>query len=506
MKYQSPVTSHQSFLAFVSVICLAFVSFSSLAQAVTISNKYVNVEIDTPVGITQFNGATIVNDFYFIGKATSPTTTFDVKYKVTLTEAASEAGCVLVAPVPAADTEEKHAGGLVVSYTLEGKVKGEKKIEGNIYFLPVEIKVNETAKEEDDFVAVSKGEDEDLATDFSVKLTGTDGVTAALSVKAGDGDIKFKDTELAFESGKEVKTKLWGITPSSDRDKTIIEITLTKEYKELGKIEENVTVFEGVKVEFKGTFVANVNSMAEGWRPNNTENPIEFGQDVRDYTSRIYFQDGDQGGLRRDWTEAPEVLIKKVETITPNIILTKNEDPLHESQISMLSGRFEPGALNPRQNEHIYDFKVELRESKTGDKYGVGEVDNVNATKHYPNPDGDYPDPLADWTTKEQIEERINIEHSDTPFEIRGYYIDDSDRWITLADFTMIRQQWKNSHLVFSKSADVKKSIAMKGILGSQEIKSTPEVSIRMDIERYNIWYLSGDIKNGIITTGTLPK
>jgi hypothetical protein len=165
------------------------------AASKTLFNQYVNVKIDTPTGISQFTGVTIVNDFYFIGKAKSPTTTFNVKYEVTLTDKAKAAGCVLVAPVPAADTEENMTGGLVTSYTVERKVKGEKKIEGNIYFLPVEIKVNDTAKEEDDFVAVSKGTDDDLATDFSVKITGTDGVTAELKVKPVtpvDGAIKFK--------------------------------------------------------------------------------------------------------------------------------------------------------------------------------------------------------------------------------------------------------------------------------------------------------------------------
>ena len=62
----------------------------------------------------------------------------------------------------------------------------------NIFLLPVEIKVNETAKEEDDFVAVSGVGDEDLATDFSVKITGIDGVSASLSLKNTDGNIVFK--------------------------------------------------------------------------------------------------------------------------------------------------------------------------------------------------------------------------------------------------------------------------------------------------------------------------
>jgi hypothetical protein len=75
------------------------------------------------------------------------------------------------------------------------------------------IQVNETFEEEDDLVIVSDGTKEDWSTDFSVKVTGDAGLTASLKVEGTDGDINFKDTELALENGKEVKTKLWGGHP-----------------------------------------------------------------------------------------------------------------------------------------------------------------------------------------------------------------------------------------------------------------------------------------------------
>jgi hypothetical protein len=92
---------------------LIYVTLTLGASALTISNQYVNVKIDVPTDISQFAGVTLVNDFYFIGKAKSPTTTFNVKYEVTLTKKASDAGCVLVAPIPAANTKENITGGLV---------------------------------------------------------------------------------------------------------------------------------------------------------------------------------------------------------------------------------------------------------------------------------------------------------------------------------------------------------------------------------------------------------
>ena len=188
---------------------------------------------------------------------------FKVNYKVVLKDPAK---CTLITPDPA-NGEKSTSGGIVTSYKVQFKVNGEKKMGGNIYFLPVEIKVNNTSKEEDDFVAVSKGTDEDLATDFSVKLTGTGGVTAELRVKPADGGIKFKDPLLTLTSGAEVKTKLWGIKTSSDRDKTIIEITLKKGSDTLGVIEEDVTVFEGVEIRYEGRTYGNLDTREFGRRP-----------------------------------------------------------------------------------------------------------------------------------------------------------------------------------------------------------------------------------------------
>ena len=134
--------------------------------------------------------------------------------------------------------------------------------------LPVEIKVNDTIKEEDDFVAVSKDiTDEDLATDFSVKVSAMGGLTADLKVKGADGGIKFKEQTLMLTDGVEAKTKLWGISPSSAKEKTIVEITLKKDGKEIGKIEEDVTVFEGVEVRYEGRTYSNIDTREFGRRP-----------------------------------------------------------------------------------------------------------------------------------------------------------------------------------------------------------------------------------------------
>jgi len=67
------------------------------------------------------------------------------------------------------------------------------------------------------------------------------------------------------------------------------------------------------------------------------------------------------------------------------------------------------------------------------------------------------------------------------------------------------RQQWENSDLVFAKEDMTKKSILVKGMLGAQEMKSNPASSIRCDLERFNIWFLNGNVEEGLLTSEPLP-
>ncbi len=394
------------------------------------------------------------------------------------------------------------AGGLVPDITLKVDGLDYPGAEAKALLLPVEVLVNETEKEEDDFVAVSAGTDQDLATDFSVKVTGVDTVTATLSLKNTDGNLDFKDATLNLTDGVAAKTKLWGITPSSDRDKTIIVILLKKDGKELAKIEEKVTVFEGVNIEFEGTFVANVNSIPEGWRPNPAipAEAVASTQDVDEYVGFLQFQDGDQFNKRRSWTPAPTVTIQKVETVRPKIILTAAHEVLIGSQISAKSGFFQPGAVpDARKDEYIRNFKIELRKAAGGDIYASAEIDAADETAHLEHPSGDLAS-LAGWTLQADIEAKIDADTA--PPEIKSYY---KSEWLQVEYFLPIRQQWINRKLKFLKMPMTQKSFAIKGILGSQELKSTPDSSIKLDLQRYNIWYLSGEIKNGLLTTEVVP-
>lgn len=136
---------------------------------------------------------------------------------------------------------------------------------------------------------------------------------------------------------------------------------------------------------------------------------------------------------------------------------------------------------------------------KGGDIYATASIDNSNATAHKPHPSGDF-GVMQGWANQAEIEGKIN--GSSGGDEIKSYY---KSRWITLRDFLKTRQQWKNSNVVFQKGAEIKKSIALKGVLGSQNLKSTPASSIKCDLQKYNIWYLSGEIKDGKLSTNLNP-
>lgn len=122
-----------------------------------------------------------------------------------------------------------------------------------------------------------------------------------------------------------------------------------------------------------------------------------------------------------------------------------------------------------------------------------------NNTAHQKHPGGDLP-LLGGWDTKANVEAKIN---ADTALlAIKDYY---KLKYSTVTDFLTFRQQWKNSHFAVSKGNNIKDSLAARGLIGAQEIKATPESGIMMDLQRFNVWYLKGDISNGMITNGTLP-
>jgi len=88
-----------------------------------------------------------------------------------------------------------------------------------------------------------------------------------LSLKTADGVVKFKDASLTLANGVESKTKLWGLSPSSAQNLTLIKVTLKEGTTVLGSFDEDSTVFEGVEIQFDGKCYSNLDVREFGRRP-----------------------------------------------------------------------------------------------------------------------------------------------------------------------------------------------------------------------------------------------
>ena len=212
------------------------------------------------------------------------------------------------------------------------------------------LKINGTSRGDDDFIAVSNGVDEDLATDFSIENTDLAGFTAELSVKnsAGDaGDIKFKDASITFSGTGVAQTKLWGVKTSKARNSTSILIKIKKPNGDplppVAGIEAKVTVFEGIQINFGGKFYCPVDTREFLRRPSDgiVKNPAaqepfhivppEFAakpyfdaamdEDTRDVSGKLVFSEGDQGVTMRTWAPEPAVTVYGILTKEPYVIL-----------------------------------------------------------------------------------------------------------------------------------------------------------------------------------------
>ena len=384
--------------------------------------------------------------------------------------------------------------------------------------LPVEVKVNDTIKEEDDLVPLSKGTDEDLATDFSVKISGMDGLTADSKVKGADGGIKFKDQILTLTDGVEAKTKLWGTSPSSAKDKTIIEITLKKGGEELRKIEEEVTVFKGAKLEFEGNYYINIDSRDWARRPwdNRAEpkakpaNParikgyadaeiaartaaelvlykkavdqsLSFG-----YESAISFKDGDNPAIPKykPWKDNLEVKITKVIAKQPSFEIT--DDQMKGAVISMMKGHLD----GPDADETLVDPEIAIADFLT--------LENVTA-----NTNIDSKANGAVTVTAAQVLAQIAAARGGGHDELLDYLANPTspigNRSAALAFFSSRRFEWKNDTFEVKKGAKFKDSFAARAIKGERE--NGGKVEAKWIFTGWNEFKFQGDLEEAVIET-----
>ena len=382
-----------------------------------------------------------------------------------------------------------------------------------INLLPVEVKVNDTIKEEDDLVPVSKGTDEDLATDFAVKISGMGGLTADLKVKGADGGIKFKDQILTLTDGVEAKTKLWGTSPSSDKDKTIIEITLKKGGEELGKIEEEVTVFKGVKLEFEGNFYINVDTrefVRRPWdgradpKPNSkgdmtgntafmtavigasptaaeiaafkkaVDQSFSFG-----YESAISFKDGDNAAIPsyKPWKDNLEVKVTKVMAKQPSFEIM--DDEIKDAVISLKKGHLE----GPDATETLVDPELEIADFLTLEKVANNTKIAFKANAGQP-------------VTAAQVTAQIAAARGTGYDELMDFF---APRAASLAGFSGMRFEWKNDTFEVKKEAKIKDSFAAKAIKGEKE--NGGKVEVKWLFTKWNEFKFQGDLDEAVIET-----
>ncbi len=395
--------------------------------------------------------------------------------------------------------------------------RGKPDIDGATLYacrIPVKIRVNETDKQEDDLVAVSKSVDEDLATDFSVKVSGVDGLTAELSLKDANGSLKFKDKTLNFPNGTEAKTKLWGVTHSSAKDKTIIVVTLKKDGKELGKIEEAVTVFKGVRIEFGGNYYINVDT--RDWRrrpwdgrvdpkPNTKFNLTKFtgymdvditltptaiqladykkavDQDATfGYQSAISFNENDNSAIPhyKPWKGALKVKIDKVSSLKPPFDLT--DDPMINEKI-----RMKKGVLDglPDGAEKLLDPQIEVS--------NYFSLDKTTVTKSIKK---EREDPQS--VSERDILDRIDREMGKGYDELSTYF---KTRPKDYASFSGRRYEWKNDSFEVQKGTSIKNSFAAKSIRGEKENRE--KVEAKWIFGGWNEFKFVGELEGATIET-----
>ena len=229
-----------------------------------------------------------------------------------------------------------------------------------------EIRVNATVDQADDFVVVSKGGDpalpatNNLATDLTViwnsvaagnsysvtvrtTSTSTDN-NGVVTIDTGSGRVQLSDTDSAPITLTQPQTaiRMWGRSASTDttvskENAYTVVVTFWKNGVAQCYVSDALTVMDGVRLAFSGTFVSPIDGAQEGMVPgmqvdtqtgatlaNNAPNEVIVA-DPSDETSRLSFSPDDNvpaNKIRPSPLDAPapNVLITKVVSIVPKVV------------------------------------------------------------------------------------------------------------------------------------------------------------------------------------------
>ncbi len=283
--------------------------------------------------------------------------------------------------------------------------------------------------------------------------------------------------------GTPVNVQVYGEAPSSAKDTTLIKASFTAGGAVVTT--EDLTVFKGVKIYFKGKFISNVNSRPEGWRPSDPDPATA--QDIDDYSSTILFQKGDQGKPQRAWAPDPNVVVTKVEAQTPKFELTT--DPLKGAKMHCLSGAF----IGDPAREWVIKPSIEF---KSGGVLLSGENPKpylANATKIVTAFAG------AVTAAERAAEEAYinNVPNGPNTTLLKDYY---KDRLQTAANFRYhVSATWTNSKFRLAAGAGANTSMAVRAILIEQDVTADKFSKISLLFTKYEIWDLGGEVEDGVI-------
>jgi hypothetical protein len=378
-----------------------------------------------------------------------------------------------------------------------------------------------TPAQGDDFAVVSKGLDNELASELSITYKGTGSATATLKMKGTDGNLKFENASVPLTAGTPATVKIWGLAPSTGENTSKIEVEIVNAQGQKAKTEEDLTIIEGVKLEYEGKFYCPVDTrnymrrpgdgVTTGYPPGHYLEPTAptFGngdalvpgcvaQDTANYSSKLQFWPGDQGIVRRAWSPAPRVNIKKITAIKPHLLELKN-DALMNGEVHMTQGRF----LEIRfggGNDILLDPKIELRIAGAADAVISVKTTEQEELKAAPGGAGKagvvaLMNAALGIADRQKLAQWIKLSYGTDPATNLDNYA------VFIEDLSKAGRKWEGKKFEEMRGPQFKKSLAAKALSAWQEVKGKEHIKTYMEFRNFFEWELFGDIEKSLIET-----
>lgn len=377
--------------------------------------------------------------------------------------------------------------------------------------------------QDDDFVVVSAGSDPDLASALVITLgtsNGTAPVQAHLKHK-GDGALRFSLDTVMLTPGTPTVVQVWGTSASSAENKTSIALETTlPDGSTVTILEEDLTVIDGVDIEFAGNFYINVDTRDFKRRPwdgrpdpkpnssvNFTNNYIYMNnyfletygraptqaerdayeravtQDVFGYASAISFKQGDNPAILtyKPWIDPLKVYVSKITAQHPQNVVLK-DDKLIGAIIAMTNGWLE----GPNQSENLVAPKIDLGDFVRLENTALTTSISALSMKQLQSVS------LQDITDGIAAARGLGNSYNDFldfMYNVRFY----------IPGLSKYRFKWENDSFGATKKTDFGKSIASKALLAKKQ--SSGLISVSWIFQDWNEFKFQGDLSNAKIST-----